>query len=322
MRARLIPLVVCGALIGGLAAVALGQVGRPSPARAAAVRAVGAFEISNSGEGEPIFAADGLAPGGSAQGKVTIEDSGSGPIALTLRRGELADTPGSGGGVLSERLRLTVADVTEPTRPRTIYAGPLDSMPEQDAGELQPGGSRTYEFTATLPDGSPSAQNPLQEAATTVAYSWTAGEIGGGEETPTEPPGGGENRAAPAGGGDAVTVGARLKLSVPKLLPRLSRGVLVAYVDCDGSCRIDVRGRLWATADGHQRTAKIHFSLQRIYTPGAKKMRIPIPRGMHDWLRRMLPPKGLRAKLRFSATGTEGGRDLVKTEIGPEVRRR
>lgn len=200
-------------------------------------------------------------------------------------------------------------------------------MPEQDAGDLNPGGARTYEFTATLPDGSPNAQNALQEASTAVAYSWTATEASGEEEapkgeTPTEAASGGtENRGAPEGDGHGVTGDTRLSLSVPKLLPTLSGGAIVAYVNCDGSCRIDVRGKLWAIADRHHRTAKIHFSLMRIYAPGAKKMRIPIPRGMRNWLRRMSPPKGLRAQLRFFATGTAGGRDLVRKEIGPEVRR-
>jgi hypothetical protein len=82
MRGRLIPLIVCVVLLGGLAAVALGQVGSPSPVRAAAVRTAGAFDISNSAEGAPIFAATGLAPGGAARGKVTIEDPG--PVAVAV----------------------------------------------------------------------------------------------------------------------------------------------------------------------------------------------------------------------------------------------
>ena len=45
---------------------------------------------------------------------------------------------------------------------------------------------------------------------------------------------------------------------------------------------------------------------------GSKKMRIPIPRSLRRWLGQMPPPQKLRAKLRFVATGTAGGRDVVK----------
>ncbi len=346
MRGRLIPLIVCVILLGVLATVALGQVGSPSPARAAAVRAVGSFEIADSIAGEPIFAATGLAPGGAAKGKVTIEDSGSVPVALKLQRGELTDTPGTGGAILSSHLQLTVSDVSEPGAPRTIYSGPLDSMPDQAAGELNPRGSRTYEFVATLPDGAPSEQNALQNASTAVAYSWVAEESGGGEggeEAPEEetqaeekpkaemPAGGGgtgtggtETRGAPApesGGGGVQGVGAALDLTVPRIAQSLTGGGLVTYVDCDASCRIFVRGRLRASAHGHHRAAKIRFSLRRPYTPGSKQMRIPIPRGMRKWLRRMPAPKRLKAKLRFIAVGTAGGRDVVKKKVRLRVRR-
>jgi hypothetical protein len=348
MRQRLIPFLVCVIVLGVLAAVALGQVGSPSPARAAAVRAAGSFQISNAVAGEPIFAAAGLAPGGSAKGTVTIEDSGSVPVGLTLQRGALSDTPGVGGGVLSRQLQLTVSDVSEPGAPQVIYSGPLDSMPEQDAGELSPGGSRTYEFVATLPDGAPSEQNALQNAATTVAYSWVAEEAGGGEEEPPgqEPPaeeqpkpevpkevpgGGGESETrgtdgeggtgTPAGGGGVAGVGAALDLEVPRISQTLKGSGLVTYVDCDASCRIFVRGRLRAIAHGHHRTAKIRFSLKRPYTPGSKKMRIPIPRGMRKWLRHQPAPKRLKARLRFEAIGTAGGRDVVKKKVRLRVRR-
>jgi hypothetical protein len=46
-------------------------------------------------------------------------------------------------------------------------------MPERSAGSLGGGGTRTYEFTATLPEGGePNFQNAVQGASTTVAYSW------------------------------------------------------------------------------------------------------------------------------------------------------
>jgi hypothetical protein len=339
MRGRLLPLIVCLVLLGGLGAVALGQVGTPSPARAAAVRAAGAFEISNSVDGTPIFAATGIAPGGSIKGKVTIEDPGSIPVALKLERGELTDVAGIGGGLLSDHLQLTVADVTKAGAPRAVYSGPLDSMPEQHAGELEPGASRTYEFTATLPDGAPSAQNALQDASTTIAYSWVAEETSDGEEGPPqgEPPteeakgkvpaetpsGGAESRRIGGGEGGPGRGGvAGLDLTVPKILSSLRAGGVVTFVDCDAPCRIFVRGKLRTSAHGHRHTAKVRFSLKRPYMPGSKRMRIPIPRGMRNWLRQVSTPKRLKARLRFVAVGTTGGRDVVMKKVRLRVRAR
>jgi hypothetical protein len=74
-------------------------------------------------------------------------------------------------------VRLTVVDMTRPTAPRTVYVGPLDSMPERPAGTVAGGEARTYEFIATLPEsGEPSFQNAVQGASTTVAYSWVPSE--------------------------------------------------------------------------------------------------------------------------------------------------
>jgi spore coat-associated protein N len=339
LRGRLIPLLVCAILVGALTTVALAQVGSPSPARAAAVRATEAFEISDSAEGQPIFAAEEIGPGGSAKGQVTIEDSGSVPVALTLKREELSDSAGVGGGLLSTQLRLTVLDVSQAGAPVTIYSGPLDSMPEQEAGEMQPGGSRTYEFIATLPDGAPSSQNSLQSASTSVAYAWiaTEGSGEGGEEEPPEEPPAGETPKRPPGGGTPESRGggdggegtpaggvqgaaAGFDLNVPRIGQTLAGGSLVTYVDCEASCRIFVRGKLRAAAHGHHRTMKIRFSLKRPYAPGSKKMKIPIPRGMRNWLRRMPPPKQLKARLTFIAIGTAGGRDVVKKKVRLRVR--
>jgi hypothetical protein len=151
MRGRS-PLLVFFAL-AAMAVVALAQVTKEPRARPEVITASGSFEISSSREGQSIFASSGIAPGEATTGTIAIEDTGSEPVALTLRRGELVDEPGLGGGLLSSRLRLTVVDVTGPTAPRTVYAGPLDSMPERPGGTLAGGEARTSEFTATLPEG-------------------------------------------------------------------------------------------------------------------------------------------------------------------------
>jgi hypothetical protein len=196
---------------------------------------------------------------------------------------------------------------------------------------MRPGGLRTYEFIATLPDGAPSSQNAFQSASTSVAYAWIAREgsgDGGGEESPEEetpqrPPGGGAGTGTGGGGtqdGGVPSTTAALDLAVPRIVRRLTGAGLVAYVDCDASCRIFIRGKLRASAHGHHRTAKIRFDLKRPYAPGSKKMKIPIPRGMRNWLRWMPPPKRLKASLTFIAIGTAGGRDVVQKKVRLRVR--
>jgi hypothetical protein len=314
MRGRL-PTLVFFAL-AAMAAIALAQVTKGPQASAAAIAASGSFEISNSHDGRPVFAASGIAPGEATTGTVAIEDTGSAPVALTLRRGELVDVPGLGGGLLSSRLRLTVVDVTRPTAPRTVYAGPLDSMPERPAGTLVGGETRTYEFTATLPEGGePSFKNAVQGASTTVAYSWV----------PTEP-----DREAPENSGGQQNEGnagvrgegALLDLTVRKIKGSAHRGRLTAWTDCTMPCRLRVRGRLRAMSatTGARRVAKVRWTSKGVYPPGPHRVRLRIRRSMRAWMRATPGPERLRVRLIFTAVGLDGERDVVRKVV--RLRRR
>jgi hypothetical protein len=309
---RLVPILVLLAL-AALAAVALAQVGSAPGARPTATAATGSFEVTNSGDGQAIFAATNLAPGGSARGTVTIADTGSAAADLLLRRGDVVDSPGLGGGVLSERLRLTVVDVTVPGAPRTVYSGPLAAMPDQSAGELEPGGARTFEFTATLPDaGEASFQNAVQGASAAVAYDWIAAEADGG--------GGGSPGGAPTGEGGVASRHETLDLTVANVDRMLRSDRFVVWTRCDETCRLTVRGRLRASADGHHRGARVRFTENHLAAPGAQRLRVPIPRRLRTWLLHEPPPERLRAKLRFIAVGTDGGRDVVRKKLRVRVR--
>ena len=318
---RTLPIAITLALVA-MAAVALGQIGGAPRARAAAIAGSGSFEVSNSHDGAPIFSATGIAPGGSADGTVTIEDTGSAAIALELRRGELVDTPGLGGGVLSGRLQLSVVDVTDPGAPRTVYSGPLDSMPDTPAGELAGGEARTFQFTATLPEGGPASfQNAVQGAATTVAYSWVAQEAvaggsggGGASGSDANPP--------PAGGGVAATREDQvLDLIVPKVKRAIRGGRLVVWITCDIACRLTVGGRIRATVAGNHRGARIRFTRKAFVAPGPHRLRIPIPRGLRHWLATTPGRARVRARLRFLAVGVSGERDTVRKTVRLRIRR-
>lgn len=308
---RLVPVLVLLGL-AALAAVALARVGGVPAVRATTIAASGSFEIANSRDGRPIFAAANIAPGGSAVGTVTIEDTGSEAVALHLRRGEASDTPGLGGGVLSTRLRLSVIDITVRAAPRTIYAGPLAAMPEQNAGNLRPGEARTFEFTATLPvGGEPDLQNAVQGASTTVAYAWVAEEA---SEVATDGSPAGPTSTPTGGNGGVAGQSAALGFTVPRVRRALRRGHLLAWTHCDNPCHLTVRGRLRASASGRHRTASIHFA-RRGFAAGPQRLLIPIPRKLRHWLRHAPPPHHLRANLRFIATGTDGQRDVVHKHL-------
>ncbi|HSS34190.1 MAG TPA: hypothetical protein VLL27_13000 [Solirubrobacterales bacterium] len=325
---RWIPLAVYLELAAIATAVAVAGGGGEPPARAAMVAASGDFSLSNSKEGLPVFGADGIAPGDSAQGTVEIANTGDVDAQLIVEREGLSDTPGLGGGLLSSRLHLRVEDVTESASPVLVYAGPLDSMPAQQAGQLEPGESRSFEFTATLSDaGMATEVDDLQGAATAVAYSWTASEAGegeeGGEETgvPAVPAAGGSG-GQQSGGGETVTRNQPFDLTVPRIRRAIRGGRLVARTDCSETCRLYVRGRVRATGVGTHRGAKIHVVKSRFYAAGARRLRIPVPRRLRRWLRETPGRERLRAKLRFVAIGTGGERDAVRKTVKLRAGRR
>ncbi|MBM3147429.1 MAG: hypothetical protein FJ000_05995, partial [Actinobacteria bacterium] len=74
---------------------------------------------------------------------------------------------------------LKVEDVTVPGAPVVKYDGLLKDMPSTLLGTLAAGGSSTYEFTVTFPDGgvppdNVSGDNRYQGSSLTVQFDWTS----------------------------------------------------------------------------------------------------------------------------------------------------
>lgn len=133
--------------------------------------------------------------------------------------------PGWAAACSRGRRRLRIRDVTALAQPVTVYEGPLAPMPERRLGQFAPGEAREYEFVATLPEGGPppgpaSGDNAVQ-GATTVAYSWGAGE--------------------PEGAGGAAGDG--LDVTIVKVRAVKRRGLLVVLGRCDEPCTAVARGR-------------------------------------------------------------------------------
>ncbi|HET8949163.1 MAG TPA: hypothetical protein VFN44_01595 [Solirubrobacteraceae bacterium] len=144
--------------------------------------ATGSLSLSNTKEGAAIFHADAMRPGEEASGSVTITNTGTVNAALSLAPEAPADSPGSGGGKLSNKLELLVIDVTAGAV--TVYAGTLTQMDPTDVGSLAPGAHRTYLFVASLrPSGN--ADNAFQGAALTTGFRWSASGAASPAPTPT-----------------------------------------------------------------------------------------------------------------------------------------
>jgi hypothetical protein len=124
-----------------------------------------------------ILTATKMVPGGSANGTVTITNSGDVAGTFTLSKSSLSDTPGPNGGTMSTMLDLTVEDVTGP--PVTVWTGKVGAMPSQSLGSFAVGEARTYKFTVSFPDGGtpPSdttGDNAYKGSSMSVQYDWTA----------------------------------------------------------------------------------------------------------------------------------------------------
>jgi hypothetical protein len=154
------------------------------PTKMELTSATGAVSITNSLEGHAILTAPAMLPGTTTTGSVSLANTGDGDETLTLDSSAPADTPGPGGGRLSQRLRLRVEDVSQGGNAVVVYDGTLDGLHLADLGTLQKDERRTYRFVVTFPDGGANgADNAYQGSSATIGFDWTAGAAG-----PAEPP--------------------------------------------------------------------------------------------------------------------------------------
>jgi hypothetical protein len=291
--------------LAGSATAAVLSGGGESGAQVSAIAADGGFSFANSRDGMPIFSATGIAPGDSVSGTVEIADTGSEPGELTLTQSDVTDTPGPGGGLLSERLSVRITDLTAPASPVTVYEGPLAPMPARPAGRVAAGEARTYEFVATLPEGAAAGasgtQNDVQGASAGVAYSWIAGEVVPEPVPPSRPlvppPNQPPSSPAPGGGAGPGAESAALRLTITRVRRSVHHGRLLVTARCDRPCAISGRARLRARGGGGHRAAKLRLSPRPRYAAGAQRLEIRVPARVRPWLR--THSNGLRAKVRI-----------------------
>ena len=131
----------------------------------------GSLLIENSEDGA-ILTAEGLVPGDSGNGTVTISNVGDSAGDFSLTTQNLVDTPTT--PPLSGRLDLLIEDITVPASPTETYRGKLNAVGTVQLGEWSSGATHTYRFTLTFPDGTPATDNQYQNAESTVSFVWNA----------------------------------------------------------------------------------------------------------------------------------------------------
>jgi hypothetical protein len=168
----------------GLAVAAPG--GNRRPASADVQNASGAIAIANSHAGQALLDVEQLRPGDAAQGSVTIGNAGDIPGAFAVDLSGMQDVPGAYGGRLSNRLQLTLVDVTHA---RVLYAGTPAALRPLDLGRFAAHESREYLLAATLPDGGlDGSDNPYQGARLSLGLVWSATAVPAATPTPTPKP--------------------------------------------------------------------------------------------------------------------------------------
>ena len=162
------------------AAVAIGSVAifTSSSVNPENVFSTGTLSIDNNKEGAAILTATGMVPGDTANGLVTIRNSGDVSGRFRLSDSNLANTPGPGGGNLSSVLTLRITDVGPDKTPGTgddvsppIYDGSYNPTPDIDLGSWSADEEHTYQFAVTFPAAS---GNEYEGSSTKITYNWDA----------------------------------------------------------------------------------------------------------------------------------------------------
>ncbi len=277
---------------------------RTANPRAIVKSASGSFTQSNSRAGMPIFTASNVGPGNSASGEVTIANTGTLKGYFYLSQSQLTDTVGPGGGALSNRLRLTVRDVTSPGAPTTVYSGPFAAMNTQPLGFISPDAARRYSFTALFLDGGtpPTAgagDNAYKGSSTSVRYVWSA--LGDSPRKDRRPP--------------------RLRVSIPGVQRILTNHYLLVRARCNERCRMNVAGSVQVR--GTRRVATPRIRNRRVGANRTTKLKVKIPRKMWGPVRRALVrSRPATIRLKIDARDPAGNLAVVKRTVRLKPRRR
>jgi spore coat-associated protein N len=159
-------------MLAAMMAVASGASFTSTSANLGNVVTAGTLSHTNDKAPGAILNISKLMPGDSAEGTVTLGNTGDGDGVFSLSKANVDNTDPD--HPLSAKLDLVVTDVTSGA---TVYSGKLGAMGVRPAGTIASGASHTYKFTVTFPDGGipsgPDAGDNLYKGdGVTVDYNW------------------------------------------------------------------------------------------------------------------------------------------------------
>lgn len=176
-------------MAAGAAGVAvLSAVGPGAAERAPTVTPVltasarGNLRVSATHDGQPVIVAQDLVPGARRGANIRLRNRGARPVKLALVRRRLADSPGPGGGVLSDRVRVKLKRYVRRhgrLRKKKVFQRRVARMPRRPLGRLNAHRSRRFRLSLRMPDGgTPSGprlgDNAYQGSAMSVDFVWQA----------------------------------------------------------------------------------------------------------------------------------------------------
>jgi hypothetical protein len=285
------------AVVAVALAVAVGSAlplqGHDESARAEVGSASGPL-VATDGAGA-VLVAQGLRPGDSRAGEVTVVNAGDTSGALKLSQADRVDSP-TPAGPLSAVLDLTVVDVTAG---RTVFAGKLAALHDVALGDFAQGDSRRYRFVVTFPGGgAPALDNQFQVASTTVSYVWSAGPVAPAPLPTTVP-----TASTPVSTlGSTVSRPAPLARRIATARQRGRGGKVQVQLVCQVACR----ARFTATAPTAGATARMRAVSRTLRRPGRVTVGLALPRRA-----RAAASVGRRTTVRVSVRVSIDGRNLV-----------
>jgi hypothetical protein len=330
-RARFAALRVAALAALSVALVVLsGPRSEPSPPVAGLELVDGTFSHSNSRDGSAILTASGMRPGDSSTGTVTITNTGEVSGSLRLSGSMPLDTPGPGGGKLSERLQLEVEEISLAAAPTKIYAGTLDGLSSRALGELGAGRARSFRFTVSWP--AVVGDDAHQGSSTSVEYSWHADEApstapapapdppqpppGPALPAPSAPPAAAPIQIEPGPGRPPADMTApSLRLSGPTTQRATTRG-LVATARCDEPCTLRATVGVRLQRAGRLGVRRVGRLVTRRAAQAPVKLTVRLPRTALAGARRALARRRpVAATVTVTATDAAGNATSVTRRI-------